>query len=108
MTHQDTLEVFHKALQWIVDNPGAHPENIRWVCRDALEKDDVTHKPIDHDAVIIEQAARLRYNTWTDNQSIHCNRFPPWEELDESSRRQWREQVINDLQRIQDTVPTSD
>lgn len=35
------------------------------------------------------QSNRHRYNDWTDNQGIHCNRFPSWEELTIVQRLQW-------------------
>lgn len=34
--------------------------------------------------------ARRLYNRWTDNQGIHCNRFPGWDELSSRERDEWR------------------
>lgn len=35
-------------------------------------------------------AARKLYNAYTDNHpTIHCNRFPSWEELDAKERKEW-------------------
>lgn len=40
-------------------------------------------------AATIEKAKKL-YNDFTSNDpTIHCNRFPLWEELSEQHRNQW-------------------
>lgn len=41
----------------------------------------------------IEARARNAYAIWTDNQGIHCNRFPSWDECDPATRNHWRQQV---------------
>lgn len=33
--------------------------------------------------------ARVLYGRWTDNQGIHCNRFPSWRELSDDNRAEW-------------------
>lgn len=46
-------------------------------------------KKIDYEAV-----AKSLYMHYTDNHpTIHCNRFPSWEELDEKSKQPWIEEA---------------
>lgn len=42
---------------------------------------------------VIEATARKLYGAWTDNQSIHCNRFPGWSELDPAAKKMWLERA---------------
>ena len=37
----------------------------------------------------VEALAMRMYGKWTDNQGIHCNRFPSWSELSEANRGEW-------------------
>jgi hypothetical protein len=44
-------------------------------------------------AIGILALARKMYTASTDNQDIHCNRFPSWEELTHESRITWFEKA---------------
>jgi hypothetical protein len=48
---------------------------------------DVSHDELKSE---IDEQARRAYQAYADNHpTIHCNRFPPWDELDPKSRDIW-------------------
>jgi hypothetical protein len=50
--------------------------------------------PIDNVREVLEAKAKMLYGKSTDNHpTIHCNRFPLWEELDQATKAKWLEQA---------------
>jgi hypothetical protein len=48
----------------------------------------------------LTQQAKALYNKETDNHpTIHCNRFPSWEELSESEKDEYRLKVLQEQQK---------
>jgi hypothetical protein len=41
----------------------------------------------------VEKIARKLYARWTDNQGVHCNRFPSWGEISQKERGAWIERA---------------
>jgi hypothetical protein len=57
-----------------------------------LDEVEATLEPPKPDAE--EEQAREAYTRYTDNHpTIHCNRFPPWDELSQKNKDIWREAV---------------
>lgn len=63
------------------------------ICGGLAEPEQRTGSRGEGGDVAFERTARKLYTEWTDNQDIHCNRFPSWEELDEKARVKWRKKA---------------
>lgn len=97
-----SMERFEHVIQWVRDNYQDH--SIATLCDGlraaycALCRPEAEAPQIDSDAV-----AKKLYAKHTDNHpTIHCNRFPAWDELSPTERGEWRTKA-----RALKTAPTA-
>jgi hypothetical protein len=84
----------------LLSQPAAAPEDFdRWsenpytkVLQKSIAEDYVPKPaaaPVSAVPAKMEAAARQLYAKWTDEQGVHCNRFPSWDELPQKEQNKW-------------------